>query len=382
MKKHLLMFLVAVTAATMSLNARVVLIDEGFENGIQESVWTQVFVAGEMPWGVESVEENLMWPSTVVEGTHRAYLRNNTGETQGYRTRLVSQVMNLSPAKVYLPSLSFWYANPKWGADRDTLRVLYRTNSYSAWKTMAELSSTGSDWQYAKMPLPEVSATYQIAFEGKDNLGRGIVLDDIKLQSAPDCTIPADIAVFNKGAGKVNIAWTASWDANYFEVIVSKDTIEPDRIEEIEAETPEKIAYHSQVSGAQQNCDVVLESGEFYLVYIRSICDDENSAWSSEATEEGPFGFRVRMTKQVPFTEQFNYASGVLRDEDWSWGGNTGNTNPYVNSSTKGNARAYYSPDTTAAVIFSGGTTTSPSTFIPADRCLYGYAGVDGFDER
>ena len=371
MKKHLLMFLVAVTAATMSLNARVVLIDEGFENGIQESVWTQVFVAGEMPWGVESVEENLMWPSTVVEGTHRAYLRNNTGETQGYRTRLVSQVMNLSPAKVYLPSLSFWYANPKWGADRDTLRVLYRTNSYSAWKTMAELSSTGSDWQYAKMPLPEVSATYQIAFEGKDNLGRGIVLDDIKLQSAPDCTIPADIAVFNKGAGKVNIAWTASWDANYFEVIVSKDTIEPDRIEEIEAETPEKIAYHSQVSGAQQNCDVVLESGEFYLVYIRSICDDENSAWSSEATEEGPFGFRVRMTKQVPFTEQFNYASGVLRDEDWSWGGNTGNTNPYVNSSTKGNARAYYSPDTTAAVIFSGGTTTSPSTFIPADRYVY-----------
>ena len=371
MKKHLLMFLVAVTAATMSLNARVVLIDEGFENGIQESVWTQVYVSGEMPWSVESDEENLVWPASVKEGSHRAYLRNNTGETQGYKTRLVSQVMNLSPARVYLPSLSFWYANPKWGADRDTLRVLYRTSSYTAWKTMAELSSEGSDWQYVKMSLPEVGSTYQIAFEGTDNLGRGIVLDAIKLQSAPDCTIPADIVVFNKGAGKVNIAWSASWDANQFEVIVSKDTIEPDRIDEIEAETPEKIAYHSLVSGQEQNCDVSLESGEFYLVYIRSICDDENSAWSSEATEDGPFGFRVRMTKQVPFTETFNYATGVLRDEDWSWGGNTGNTNPYVNSTAKVNARAYYSPDTTAAVIFSGGTTTSPSTFIPADRYVY-----------
>ena len=46
MKKHLLMFLAAVMATTMSLNARTVLIDEGFENGIQESVWTQVFVSG------------------------------------------------------------------------------------------------------------------------------------------------------------------------------------------------------------------------------------------------------------------------------------------------------------------------------------------------
>ena len=218
MKKHLLMFLAAVMATTMSLNARTVLIDEGFENGIQESVWTQVFVSGEMPWGIESVEENLMWPSTVKEGTHRAFLRNNTGETQGYKTRLVSQVMNLSPARVYLPSLSFWFANPKWGADRDSLRVLYRTSSYSPWKTMAELTSEGSDWQYVKLSLPEVGSTYQIAFEGTDNLGRGIVLDDIKLQSAPDCTIPMDITVFNKGAGKVNIAWQASWDANAFEV--------------------------------------------------------------------------------------------------------------------------------------------------------------------
>ena len=35
MKKHVLSLLVAMIAATMSLNARVVLIDEGFENGIQ-----------------------------------------------------------------------------------------------------------------------------------------------------------------------------------------------------------------------------------------------------------------------------------------------------------------------------------------------------------
>ncbi len=371
MKKHLLSLFIASVATVMTLNARTVLIDEGFENGIQESVWTQEYVVGETPWAVESVDDGLSWPSTAYEGSRRACLRNTTGETQGYKTRLVSKVMDLRPTKVYLPSLTFWYANPRWGADRDTLRVLYRTSERGAWKRMAEFSSASSDWQRVKLSLPEVGQTYQIAFEGTDNLGRGIVLDDIKLQSAPDCTIPEEITVFNKGAGKVNIAWMASFDAINFEVIVSKDTIDPDQIEQIEAENPDKITYHGVVDGMAQNCDLILEAGEFYLVYVRSLCDEENSAWSSEATEKGPFGFRVRATKQVPFTEKFNYTPGVVRDADWNWGNNTGNTNPYVNSSAKGDARSYYSPDTTAALIFSGGTTSSPSTFIPADRYVY-----------
>ena len=97
MKKHLLMILVAVMATTMSLNARTVLIDEGFENGIQESVWTQEFVSGNMPWAVESVDDGLNWPSTVKQGSYRAYLRNNSGETQGYVTRLISKEMDLHP---------------------------------------------------------------------------------------------------------------------------------------------------------------------------------------------------------------------------------------------------------------------------------------------
>ena len=372
MKKHLLLLLVAAMATTMSLNARTILIDEGFENGIQESEWTQEFVSGQMPWAIEGVEDNLAYPSTVLQGTHRAYLRNTTGETQGYKTRLVSKVMDLRPTKVYMPELTFWYANPRWSGDRDTLRVLYRTGSRDPWRVMAEYGSSSADWQKVKLDLPNVNQTYQIAFEGSDNLGRGIVLDSIKLQSAPECTVPADLVVTNKGAGKVNLAWMASWDAGYFEVIVSRDTIDPDLIEEVEANHPEKIVYHELVDGMQQNCDITLEAGEFYLAYVRSLCDDENSAWSSEATKDGPFGFVVRTAKQVPFTENFNYASGVFRDPDWTWKSNTGNTNPYVNSKTTSAAtRGYYSHDNSYALIFSGGTTTSPSTFIPADRYVY-----------
>ena len=368
MKKYFLGLLIAVMATTMSLNARTILIDEGFENGIQEETWTQEYVYGQASWAVESVADGLSWPSTAKQGSHRAYLRNTSGETLGYKTRLVSKVMDLRPNKVYMPELTFWYANPKWGADRDTLRVLYRTNSHMAWKQLVELSDAASDWQRVKVSLPEVGQTYQVAFEGTDNLGRGIVLDSIKLQSAPECTIPYDIVATNKGAGKVNIAWSASWDADYFELVVCKDTIDPDTIENV---LPEQMTYHSLINGLVFNQDLVLESGEFYLVYIRSLCEDENSVWSSEATEKGPFGFRVRTTKQIPFTENFNYTTGLTRDPDWSWGGNTGNTNPFVNIATVGKARANYSPDTTAAVIFSGGATTALTTAIPADRYAY-----------
>ena len=372
MKKHLLMFLVAVMAATMSLNARTVLIDEGFENGIQESVWTQEFVSGQMPWAVEGGDADLAYPSTALQGSYRAYLRNTKGETIGYRTRLVSKVMDLRPTKVYMPELTFWYANPKWGGDRDTLRVLYRTSARDAWKVLGEYGSASSDWKRVRLELPNVSQNYQIAFEGSDNLGRGIVLDSIQLRSAPECTVPDYLFVMSKGAGKINLSWVASWDAEYFEVIVSRDTIDPNEIEAVEAAHPEKIAYHGLVDGLYQNCDINLEAGEFYLAYVRSLCGEEISAWSSEVSKDGPFGFLVRKTKQIPLEEHFNYASGVTRDPDWTWNSNTGNTNPYVNSKTSNaDTRGNYSPDKSYAVIFSGGSNTSPSTFIPADRFVY-----------
>lgn len=366
MKKHLF-FLLAVTAMSMCLNAQTIVIDEGFENGIQDDVWTQEYVKGQTSWAVEDVADNLQFPSTVKQGTKRAYLRNTTGETQGYVTRLVSKVMDLSPRKVYQPELSFWYANPKWGADRDTLRVLYRTSAKGKWKQLAEFSTAMANWQKVKIEdLPEVGPTYQIAFEGSDNLGRGIVLDSIKLRSAPECTVPMGIMVSNKGSDRVNIAWSASWDAVQFELIVSKDTIDPYSVEEVD---PELIAYHGFVDGFQQNYDLTLVSGEYYYVYVRSICENEISVWSSEVTEEGAYGFRVRATKQIPYFCDFNYPSTQTQDEEWTWVNNTGKANPYVNSKQAASQRAYYSLDKSPAVIFSGGT--NPTTVIPAGKYVY-----------
>lgn len=370
MKKHLLMLFAAVTAVSMSLNAQTIIIDDGFENGIQDSTWTQEFVAGNTAWAVEDIADGLSYPSTVKQGTKRAYLRNTTGETQGYVTRLVSKVMDLRPSKVYQPELSFWYANPKWTADRDTLRVLYRTGAKSKWKQLAEYSTASANWQRVNIELPEVNETYQIAFEGTDNLGRGIVLDSVKLRSAPECTVPHDIVVNNKGANKVNIAWIASWDAEYFEMVVTKDTIDPNMLDEIPADS---LVFHGLIDGMQQNYDLTLESGEFYLVYIRSICENETSNWSSELSKDGPYGFRVRITKQVPYAYHFELPDSLKnsqRDPEWVWGNNTGALNPYINSKvTSATTLGYYSQNKSHSAIFSGAA--SATTVIPPGKYVY-----------
>lgn len=371
MKKHLLMLFAVIVAATMSLKAQTIVINDGFENGIQDSVWTQEFVLGNHPWAVEGTDEDLQWPTTVLEGSKRAYLRNTSGETQGYITRLVSKVMDLRPEVVYQAELTFWYANPKWTADRDTLRVLYRTGAKAAWKTLAEYSTASANWQKVKLELPEVNETYQIAFEGTDNLGRGIVLDGVLVRSAPECTVPHDIAITNKGAGNVNIAWNASWDANFFDLVVSKNKINPDTVDLI-PDSMGVIAFHEQVSGLQQNYDVELVSGENYYIYLRSICETETSLWNSEDPNQGEYYFRVKATKSIPYSYGFDmpYEPGVIRrDLEWTWGGNTGAFNPFINVNSTLEERGTYSKSNTSCVVFTGANNLT--TAIPAHKYAY-----------
>ena len=372
MKKHLLILFVAMFAAAWSLNAQTIVINEGFENGIQDSVWTQEYVVGETPWAVEGVEDNLAFPANVWQGSKRAYLRNTTGVTQGFKTRLVSKVMDLSPSVIYQPELTFWYANPKWTADRDTLRVLYKTGHNANWKQLAEYSSASATWQKVTLVLPEVNSTYQIAFEGTDNLGRGIVLDSVKLRSAPECTIPYDINTTNMGNGKVNIAWSASWDADAYELIVTKDSIDPDMVNDI-PDSLGIIVLHEQVDGMRQNYDVQLTSGAYYYVYLRSLCFAENSAWNSEdPNQNGAYYFRVQETKYLPYVYGFNmeYEAGILRRNlEWTWGTNTGSFCPYISTNLNATESVKYSNDGTTCLIFASGNTVTKA--IPAGQYAY-----------
>ena len=367
MKKFFLCLLMSLIGMFYSVEAQTIAFADGFESGdfsTEYGDWIQEAVVGNTAWQIESAGPDLEYPSTVLFGNRRAYLRNTTGETQGYVTRLITPVMRLDT--VYKPILRFWYANPKWTADRDTLRVLYKDAPNADWKLLREFSTAQANWQKVEMALPMYSEAYQIAFEGKDNLGHGIVLDSVIVRSTPECTVPHDVIVNNLGAGNVNIAWTASWDANQFEVVVTKYVIDPDTIEKIPAD---QLAFHDFTkTGLQQNIDVTLVSGEYYYVFVRSICDGETSAWNSQKG----YHFRVKATKNVPYYYSCNlpYEAGrVRRDLEWTWGTNTDNFVPYINVGTEDADLGKFSKDNSRAICFNGKANTMFE--IPAGKYVY-----------
>ena len=373
MKKFFLCLLMSLIGMFYSVEAQTIAFEDGFESGdfsTKYGDWIQEAVVGNTAWQIESAGPDLEYPSTVLFGNRRAYLRNTTGETQGYVTRLITPVMRLDT--VYQPMLSFWYANPKWTADRDTLRVLYKDAPKADWKLLREFSTAQANWQKVEMTLPMYSEAYQIAFEGKDNLGHGIVLDSVIVRSTPECTVPHDVIVNNLGAGLVNIAWTASWDANKFEVIVTKYVIDPDTISKIPAD---QLAFHdSTKTGLQQNIDAQLVSGEYYYVFVRSICDGENSAWNNPKG----YYFRVKATKNVPYYYDCNmpYEPGVARrDLEWTWRNDLPSTAqstfvPFINVGVEPKDLGKYSKDATTAICFNGYPFKIETPF-PADRYCY-----------
>ena len=77
-----------------------VLAPESFEEGIP-TTWTQEQVFGDIKWVVESGD--LSRPNGAVKGTHRVAFRNNSRQTTGAITRLITPVMDLS--KVFQPIL-------------------------------------------------------------------------------------------------------------------------------------------------------------------------------------------------------------------------------------------------------------------------------------
>ena len=371
MRKLFLCLLMAFTAVTVSLKAQTIVFNDGFESG-NLSKWTQENVVGQGMWAVESIDDNLLYPATVLQGKHRAFLRNTSGETQGYVTRLVTPVMDLT--EVYQPMVVFWYANPKWTADRDTLRLLYKTGPKANWKQLAEYSDAKANWTKVAISLPEYnSETYQIAFEGKDNLGRGIVLDSVVVRSAPECTVPRDIQVTSEGAGKATISWAASWDATEFDFLITTEAIDPDTLANIpDSIAQEVIKYNTKVDGMQHSKYVELTSGEYFYVYIRSVCEAEISDWNA------PFRFRMSATKFMPYEYNFNmnYNGGYIsRDPEWTWGNNVGVYTPHINTTLNSVELAKYSIDATTCLAFNGlysvtSTATTPNP-IPAGKYAY-----------
>lgn len=137
--------------------------------------WTQEFISGSNEWSISGSNQN----STITARTGNSLGLFYIGNFSQPITNLVSPSMDISTASN--PKLKFSYTQIDWAGDQDELKVLYKTTPTGTWVELANYTGEVTNWLDVTLDLPNPSATYFIAFEGKANYGRGITLDDISI---------------------------------------------------------------------------------------------------------------------------------------------------------------------------------------------------------
>jgi hypothetical protein len=153
---------------------------EGFESGgVLPAFWNEEFISGSARWAFQSGGLSGT-PANAAEGSYNAVFGGAGG---GAKTMLIAPRLDLSGTTE--PILSFRHAQAAGFGGTDTLQVYYRTTPTGAWTSVPGGSFSGSveEWTRRTLILPDPSATYYIAFEGTDNGGAGICLDDVAVRT-------------------------------------------------------------------------------------------------------------------------------------------------------------------------------------------------------
>ncbi|MDO5760193.1 MAG: fibronectin type III domain-containing protein, partial [Bacteroidota bacterium] len=154
-------------------------------------------------WSSEIVSGSTDWTIKTITNNKTAYRSYTTGTT-----KLVSPVFDIT-------SLSSPYISYNWEACNDasyydSLFVYYRTNNTEDWTLLTSHGPTHSGSlstlpsQFDSIALPNASATYQIAFEGRSHNGYGVYVDNVVIGDADDSpVIPVEPTVATNVASSV-----------------------------------------------------------------------------------------------------------------------------------------------------------------------------------
>lgn len=338
---------------------------EGFEEGIP-ATWMQEYNSGQVSWVVEQSGASL-YPAAAMEGNSYVALRNTTGQTQYFTTMLVSPVIDLT--EVFQPILVFSHAQLQYAGDVDALRVYYRTSEQSRWVEIGQYTSKTKGWKNDTIVLTAPSATYQIAFEGMDQMGRGIALDEVILRPTPTCDDPSNISADGLTANTATLRWNGSLDTDSFRVVLS--TTQLTDMANISSVVKDEFVFNFewQVNGLQRDTK--------YFVYLQAYCGNAESEWAS-------FSFKTKNLAEVPFVETFDrdYVKNTAAHANyWTHGTSLLNSDgemafmPYINQNTEDNDRRFYSYNSSTGLVFNAAITAKPhdddKNPIPAGHYLY-----------
>ena len=166
---------------------------------------------------------------------------------------LISPVLDLS--NVANATLKFWHLQHQWSGDQDELFVLGRASAGDPWVVLASFISDISTWTLDSVALNSNSPTFQFAFEGHDEYGYGIAIDDLVVEGAYACFAPV-VTGFVSGETTVAVSYTANADS--VEMIICTGTFD--------------VTMPSVVVGGGSHTFTGLDHGTAYIVGLRSLC--------------------------------------------------------------------------------------------------------------
>ncbi len=140
--------------------------------------WTQEYTVDALSWVVGTQNQDGVVTPKTGDGMALFFYASYDNPV----TKLVSTEIDLSAATT--PELNFSYTNSKWNWDVYTneLRVLYKTAASDSWTTLATYTTNVDSWEDISIELPASNSTYYIAFEGTNNFGKGITIDDVSIK--------------------------------------------------------------------------------------------------------------------------------------------------------------------------------------------------------
>ncbi len=179
--------------------------NESFETtSTSVGCWSNSFVTGTFNWTYATGSNGVV--TTAQQGTRNARFASQSG-TNNPVTKFVSPVFDLT--SLTAPQLKFWYAQPNWAGDQNTLGVYYRISPTDPWVLINDYTADVSAWTEVTIILPSPSATYQIAFEGRNNYGYANVIDNVTVEEAPSCLAPTGLFSLVLTTSDVGVGWNA-----------------------------------------------------------------------------------------------------------------------------------------------------------------------------
>lgn len=362
MRKKCLLFLLCMlsTVVVFAGKEATYTLYEGFEDGLPAS-WTQEYSSEmQVSWAVEQSGAS-MYPEKAFKGNGLVALRNTTGQTQRFKTKLVTPVIDLT--EVFQPIVVFSHAQLQYAGDVDALVVYYRTSASARWVELGRYTDKTKGWATDTIALTAPTATYQLAFEGVDNLGRGIALDEIIVRATPTCDVPENISADGLTSNSATLRWNGSLDTDSFRVVLSTtEQTDPDNLT--------NVVKDEFVSDFQWKVDS-LERNTLYYVYIQANCGGAES-------EIATYTFRTKNLASVPYKQDFNmnYVQGYISHVSyWTHGtsilNDEGNMEfmPFINQNTTETNWKNYSYSMTSCLVFTGARAIA--TDIPAGHYVY-----------